>query len=289
MGELMHTKPKILIVRGGALGDVIMTTPIVREIFNDYDGFCEIYVQTGFPDVFKNNPYVAGVNPTTHQHYDAIYNLMLSYENNPQMHSVAAYGWSVFGNIQLSNYSLELFETNIDSQVVLDKHYDNYVVIHMRQHDWPAKNLRPEFYKDVIDRILNNTSLNIIQVGGSHELAFTGNERLINDLGKYSIQEMKCLISNAKAFIGMDSGLMHVAACTPAPIIALFSICKEEVRRPLRKDAKFYPIKANIDCYGCLEHLPIPTTTFYCRKETTPCVDAFNADEIMNALLDAIK
>lgn len=285
----MQTKPKILVARGGALGDVIMTTPIIREIYNDYSGFVDIYVQTGCPDVFKNSPYVTGINPTVAQHYDAIYNLSLSYENNPAEHAVYGYKWSVFGNVELDDYSLELFHTDDDVKKIESLGYKNYVVIHMRQHNWPSRNLRPAFYQELITKILETTDLNIVQVGGNHELAFGGNDRLINDLGKYSIQELKCLISSARAFVGIDGGLIHVAACTDTPLLSFFTSCKAEYRKPLKDSINFYPIEADIECYGCQIHNPLPCTEFICNRGDVACIDSFDADSVVATLRYAIS
>lgn len=284
----LHTRPKILVVRGGALGDVLMATPIIRELYNDYDGLCDIYVQTGYPDVFKDSPYVTGVNPAELHHYDAVYNLTRSYENNPAMHTVHAYGWSVFGNMELSDYSLELFHSESDANKILTLGYRNYVVIHMRQHNWPSRNLRPEFYKQLILQILDETDLNIVQVGGEHELAFSGNDRLINDLGKYSIHELKCLVEGARAFIGIDGGLIHVAACTDTPMLSFFTSCRAEFRKPLRKNQPFYPI-ANIECYGCQLQNPVPCVEFVCHRNDVACIDSFDEVAVVNTLKEAIK
>lgn len=285
---MMQTRPKILIIRGGALGDVIMTTPIIRELYNDYNGYVDIYVQTGCPDVFKNSPYVAGINPNPHHHYDAVYNLTQSYENNPAVHAVKAYRWSVFGNVEMNNYSLELHPTNADRAKVAALGYKNYIVIHMRQHNWPSRNLRPEFFKSLVEKILAETDLTVVQVGGEHELAFTGNERVISDLGKYSIQELMCLIESSHAFIGVDGGLIHVAACTDTPMLAFFTSCKAEYRKPLR-NSKFYPLEANIECYGCQIHNPVPCTEFICHRGDVACIDAFNVDSVVATLKQAVE
>jgi hypothetical protein len=44
--ERIQTKPRLLINRLGVLGDVILTTPIIRKIHEDHVGFCEISVRT---------------------------------------------------------------------------------------------------------------------------------------------------------------------------------------------------------------------------------------------------
>ena len=70
---------KILVHRAMALGDVILTTPIVRALFNDGD--CEIDVSSNYPIVFKDNPYIKqALHPSqvNAADYDQIYNLDLN-------------------------------------------------------------------------------------------------------------------------------------------------------------------------------------------------------------------
>ena len=55
---------KILIIRQGALGDVIMTTGIVRAIYQKYNAPI-IDIATDYPDVFLNNIYVSQAGKLT--------------------------------------------------------------------------------------------------------------------------------------------------------------------------------------------------------------------------------
>ena len=53
---------QILVRRRAALGDVIMSTGVVRELKSKYR--CEIDVATEFPNVFDNNPHVRAIYHT---------------------------------------------------------------------------------------------------------------------------------------------------------------------------------------------------------------------------------
>jgi len=54
-------KPKILLIRQLALGDVLLITPILKQIYVDHSGDCEIDVLTMKPDAFINNPYITEI------------------------------------------------------------------------------------------------------------------------------------------------------------------------------------------------------------------------------------
>ena len=53
----------ILVKRRGAIGDVIMTTGVVRELKRKYNGDANIYVATDSLEVYKNNPHITSVVP----------------------------------------------------------------------------------------------------------------------------------------------------------------------------------------------------------------------------------
>ena len=50
---------QILVRRRAALGDVIMSTGVVRELKKRYN--CVIDIATEFPNVYDNNPYVRAI------------------------------------------------------------------------------------------------------------------------------------------------------------------------------------------------------------------------------------
>jgi ADP-heptose:LPS heptosyltransferase len=237
--------------------------------------------------VFANNPYITGINPTQ-QRYDAVYNLDLAYENNPKIHAIHAYRWSVYGNVEMNSYDMELFPSEEDKAKIKALDYKNFIVAHWRQHTWPSRNLRPAFYQELAEKIINRTDLTIIQVGSYREVAVTGHPQLVDARGKFTIQELKILIDYARAFISVDGGLTHVGGCSYTPQLAFFTSCKAEYRKPFKPGYKFFPIEANIDCYGCQEDNPPPCTQFICRKGNVPCIDTFDADHVISLLKNAI-
>ncbi len=89
---------KILVRRRAALGDVIMSTGVVRELKNRYD--CSIDVATEFPNVYDNNPNVRAIYHTNAMpdpaNYDLYINLDDAYEHNPLNHYLDSYFYRAF-------------------------------------------------------------------------------------------------------------------------------------------------------------------------------------------------
>ena len=288
----MTLRPQILVIRQLALGDVILVTPIIRKIWEDYGGDCDIDVCTLKPDVFANNPWVRdALLPQQYleyqRYYDKSINLDRAYEKLPKIHITDAYSRYAFGLADCSNPSPALFTTPEDKLFA-----QNYIaeqiggrkfgVIHMRRDTWPSRNLAPEFWEQLVTRVVNETQMDMIQIGSLHEIAFDG-PKLTNALGKFTLHQLKEVIESASFYIGIDSGTMHVAACTKTPIISMFTSAHHDYRKPRRPSSSpFFPITPDIDCYGCQAHIPPPITGVICQRGDVECINRFSIDQIVN-------
>jgi ADP-heptose:LPS heptosyltransferase len=294
----MQTCPKILVNRLGALGDVLLTTPIVSRIHKNYAGNCEIFVRTFSVEVYENNPFVARTfHPSEAidiSSFNVILNLDYAYENNPRMHILDAYELFVFGGVSSDRqpqlfpspedeYSVEKFLTDVGS---------GFIVLHMRnigaEIRWQnSRNISASIWSSVIDSLLRETSLKIIQIGSRADLAFQGSDRLFDARELFSIQKLGLLIEMSRAFVGVDSAPYHIATTTSAPIVALFTTAKSDYRKPFRNAGSFFPIKANIECYGCIENLPLGSTSISCFREDFECRNRFCPDIVFETTLTA--
>lgn len=295
----MTDKPKFLVIRQLALGDVLLTTPIIRQLFIDHQGQCEIDLLTMKPEVFNHNPYIHRVfTPNTFEEikgpYTRIINLDLAYENKPGMHIIDAYATVSHGSCdEIEDKQPELFSSHADRQRAVSIQQQiiagPYLVVHMRKDTWPSRNLPDQIWKKISDLLLEHTELKIVQVGSSHEIAFDDHPRLINLLGQLNLQELYEIIQGAQCYLGIDSGTLHVAACTQTPIIAMFTSAHHRLRAPLGRaaNAPFIPITPKLDCYGCQEHYSPPITGVICHRGdpyAPPCRDAFDLNDIRDAL-----
>ncbi len=291
---------KILLIRQLAMGDVILTTPIIRQLQADHAGQCLIDVLTLKPDVFKNNPRVhKTLSPQEYldnkEGYDIIINLDLAYEKQPKIHIIDAYARISHGDPKyIKNRQVELFSTLNDKlaalKLIKDEIQDPYLVIHMRHDTWPSRNLSIETWKNIVDLLLRETDYKIVQIGGDKEIAFDHDPRLINKLGKASIHIVKELIESAQFYFGIDSGTLHIASATRTPIICMFTSAHADLRMPLDRpsSAQFIALRPDIACYGCQSKMPPPITGVVCTQGdpyAPPCREAFNIEEIKKSIM----
>lgn len=69
--------------------------------------------------------------------------------------------------------------------------------------------------------------------------------------GKTTLIEALGVIQRSKAVVGVDNGLMHLAACTDVPIVGGYTTLDPRHRVPVRPYGSFKAIPAAVPCGGC--------------------------------------
>lgn len=102
-------------------------------------------------------------------------------------------------------------------------------------------------------------------------------DRVINLVDKTTMIEAAWIMKNAAATLGLDNGLIHLAACTDAPIIAAYSMVNPRDRRPNRRAGKWEEIfvsKEELPCTGCQSEMAnmFPHTFNRCLYGHSDCI-----------------
>ena len=294
MGNAKHASPEILVIRERALGDVILTTPIIQQLHANHAGHCNIDVHTAKPEVFSGNPHVRNTFGWTEfsrgrDAYDHVIDLDLAYEMRPSMHITDAYAELAFGGgDRLLEKQPKLYSGERDA-IVCDWIYRNligseYAVIHMRYDSGMSRNLPQDYWRSVVTKLLNHTNLKLVQVGAATEHGFQYGDRLVDLRGKLNLHELHGLIAKSRLHVGADSGTLHVAAATNVPIIAMFTSAHHDFRKPLGRNSNtlFYPLIPAVDCYGCQSRHTPPITRLICDRgnpNDPPCTRRFDIAE----------
>ena len=139
----VDTKKNILVVRPAALGDVIMTTGIVRALKQRHP-HAAIDVATNNFEVFSNSTHIRyAAVPTQFTwydytgtgRYDLVVDLELAYESNPKMNAIDAYAAKAGIDPTTTDLHTELFvqpeHHAFLAQVGLP---EKFIVVHQRQH-----------------------------------------------------------------------------------------------------------------------------------------------------------
>jgi ADP-heptose:LPS heptosyltransferase len=283
---------QILLRRRAALGDVIMSTGVVRELKHRYN--CTIDVATEFPNVYDNNPHVRAIYHTNAMPdisaYDLYINLDDAYELNPLNHYLDSYFYRAFGTSTVDNKTPEIFSTESDIDVVnsffQNNNLDNYIVVHIRQWYWPLKNMAWDTWYAVFERLFTErTDFKIVCVGTVQD-GYVEHPLFVDARDKLTVQQQRVLMDQAQCFVGIDSGPYHIAVASNTHIISLHTHLLPERIAPQHK--LYTAIKADIDCVGCNDHQQRPVSQVVCKYGDFRCKDNFNAERIANNILEIL-
>lgn len=290
--EAVKDSRRILISRHAAIGDVLLTTPIIREVRRRYPD-ATIDFETMVPIALENHPCVTKIVPveTDRSEYDLVIDLNLAYEMLPKDHIINSYSLKAFGEI-IRDRSVDLNWSIADSRAVdtilqqLDAVFARPVIVHPAR-SWENRTMPQAFWRGVCCR-LTAIGLRVIIVGSESDIDVGRIERLHDFRSKLTIPQIANLISKASCFIGSDSSLLHVAGTTQTPIVGIYTCAKAEYRMPFRRSLLGYrteAIKPTINCYGCLHDEPVPATFCRCRRGDFVCLLQIDVDVVVDAAI----
>ena len=294
----IETPITILVKRKAALGDVVMSTVVVRELYKQYDGNCAITVETEFPMVYKNNPYIVDLrnwgecNPAD---YDVVVNLDDSYELNPDNHFVDSMLYRAFGdNISKHNRAPDLHPDEND-RITVDAdliEIGPFFAVHMRNWHWALKNIDVDIWCDIFARVFEqNADYKIVCVGGPTDIALE-HPLIVDARAKYTPQQLKYLLDHAKCFVGIDSGPFAIAAASETHIIGMLTHNPPGNIMPIRHfDQGWHTtaIQADIDCVGCNVNQARPVRGIVCKHGDFRCNKLWNTQKIADAILGQLR
>jgi ADP-heptose:LPS heptosyltransferase len=296
-------KKMILLDRRAALGDVIMTTPVIRELRRRYPE-AHIQVVTDEPAVLANNPDVSRVVLPSQMEkkdpWDIYINLNNAYETQVSSHYIESYLDRAFGESrdQVTDRDTAMYPSDDEKAAVdeaLAEHkIKDYIVVHMRRWAWENKNIDFQIWSALFTRLQDKyPDVTIISIGAKYDMrvpVLPGYADLVEQL---SLGEIQYLISGARAFIGPDSGPFHIAGTTRTPIVALISHLLPEQILPWR-DGEFGKditvVLSGVPCVGCYARQTPPVNNLTCENDVQwACNKAFDNLEMfraMEAILD---
>jgi lipopolysaccharide heptosyltransferase II len=122
---------------------------------------------------------------------------------------------------------------------------------------WP-----PERFAQLADRLISESGADVIFFGtpGEKEIAAlirsNMKSRAISLVGETSMRELAALFACCSAFIGNDSGAMHVAAAAGLPVVGIFGSTDPEGTPPVTEH--FTLIREAVSCSPCfLRRCPV--------------------------------
>ena len=293
-------KRRIFVRRRYALGDVVLTTPIIRALRNQYPD-AVVLLATDVAQVYQNNPNVdvVGNMQLEPRSTDILIDLDGCYERLRSRHIVHAY--AAAAGVQIGDWRSEAFPAESDRAGVIaalrQRGWANtgisYLIgVHMAASSpdrvWPAG-----YWKEWFARVLNTEAIAVVVVGSDRDfdvdtlkLTREQSTRVLSLVGQAPVQTSAAALSLCDLVVAPDSGMTHLANAVGVRTLVLFGMADPDTRLPL--DGGGTGIWSPVECRGCLKRLG-PEAVPRCRYGAAFCMEAITADAVWSATVAALS
>jgi len=269
-------KETVVIQREGALGDVISVEPVLEYFYNK--GY-RVVLNTSpqFKDLFRQHHY--RIDFFDEFDYNRIpykfINLDMSYESNPkQVHLKSYYEFAGIKDGEIKSPKLNLYQ-NYRKDIKL---FERYVIIHIDDREQEYRNIKGIYWESIVD-YLKLLGYDVLQVG-------TSNHKIKGALkiNTPSLQFLMWVVASSDLFIGIDSGISHIASGFNIPSIIFFGSVNPEYIHPTNEN-KYYIYNKNVCDKPFCWHESITTTgqKCYIDNENPPC-SIFTNTQLINSI-----
>jgi ADP-heptose:LPS heptosyltransferase len=163
------------------------------------------------------------------------------------------------------------------------------VVIHTGP-SWPVREWPGESWAALILNLQQHGYENIVQLGAARHLALgeaataalPGVLSLVDEL---TLEETIALISLGALFVGIDSGLLHIAAAVQTPSVGLWGPTSAHLRFS-RSNARSF-VTSTVECQGCHHRVPRLHWLTGCPHDIR-CMKAIRVDEVLQKCLSRL-
>ena len=276
----------ILLRRWGAIGDVILTTPIVAEL-RRRNPKARIVVETAFPAIYEGNPdsTIAGNGPYPGK-VDRKIDLDLAYEKDPKKHVIQAY--AEVAGVEVKDWTPKMYSTLQAREAValeLPKPDKPIAVLNTGSvAGWAGRQWAPERFDRVGARLRARGYFTVL-VGNQHT-PFIGVDL---DYRRRPWIYMVAVMERCALFVGVDSAPFHVAQAFKRPMVVLFGSINPEYRIVPGNPRAVGLQTKNLACIGCHHQASSPiVVTGVCRARRSgagePCMDSLTVGDVMAAV-----
>jgi len=163
------------------------------------------------------------------------------------------------------------------------------IVIHAGP-SWPVKEWPHESWAALVRELGQRGFTNVVQLGVSNHLAIGTVESLaipgvISLVDQLNLEDSVALISLSVLFIGIDSGLLHIATAQGTPAIGLWGPTSPQFLFSAANRRLF--IVSNVDCQGCHHRVPRLHWMTGCPFDIK-CMKTMRVEEVLQACLSGL-
>ena len=189
------------------------------------------------------------------------------------------------GQIDIPDTTLSISENEKNQVVKLLKQNGvdiDYIVV-IPGAAWETKVWSADGYKTVFSTLLKETTKSIVIIGSGKDSICDkieiDNPRVLNLKGKTDLRASLGIISNAKAALGSDTGLLHAAEALAIPAVMIMGPTAVETGGGTFLDRSVTIANANLWCRPCSQNGKTP-----CFRKEQYCMTSITPEKVINSL-----
>ncbi len=254
------------------LGDEVMAIPLFLALKRKYPGV-KTYVQSRYPELFKYNPYVDGINPDP----DFFKDYIIDIRREGRPFSRLSYWGGLLGLRVIEARPILYFSAEERQAIAALKAEQNHGVrIALSTWTlWESKRWKAENFRLLCEEISRQVSnVHFLEMGKDCPFLGLGE----NWIGRTDVRAAARILASCDLFIGNDSGLMHLAAAVGVPAIGLFGPV-DPASLIESRESNVHPISASVSCQGCWSQR-VMRAPDHCPLGEPFCMDSISPSEV---------
>lgn len=259
----------ILVRRRGAIGDVLMITPIIRAL-KEANKEANIFVETSCPQLLEGNPYIyhiaENIDPSK---FDKVFDLQ--YEKTPG--KVRIDSMAEQAEVELKSRKMEVFFPPEEIEIK-----EPYIAFHTGR-SWVNREWPVDRFSQVAEWLIHQ-GYRVIQLGNSQTLPMNING--VVDYRDKPWATIANILKNAECFIGIDSACSNLAKAVDCPAFIFYGCVNPAV---MLADAEEYPLTVEtgtLPCFGCRDKSQ--ATYVECTQKEPYCLLNIYPENVMEKL-----
>lgn len=269
------------------MGDVLLTTPIVRQLRRDYpNSYITFLTNWKSEKLLAGNPDIDEivVNPAHLAGRAFDQRIELWYEYDPNLHIVDAYAKCAQVTLQSKDYVLALEPKHRDfaARLCAEQGFrsDDLILGVHAQATWPNRLWPREHFLAVLEHFRDRRQAKVIEFGTDPDTYLNVG---LNLIGRCGLKQTAAVLERCTLLLCVDSLLLHLAGAVRTPTVCVFGPVFPQTRLPFN-EVSVGCIRSELSCIGCHHRSPVPARRTDCIRERVYCMEELRPETVITEI-----